>query len=266
MITYAELPDGGRLALEEAGHGAPVLLLHAGIADMRMWQAVAEDLARDHHVIRYDARGFGRSSDGSVEHSLEADALEVLDACGVELAVAIGCSMGGEVAIELGLLAPDRIAAIVTFGPITEEAADADLAQAFEQVNGLVEAGKTDAAVDLETEIWVDGVGRSAADLEPVFRAAARQQNEDVWERGGPIGAIDSEVPWPTRLAELRCPVLAMAGEFDQPTAQRTARIIAQRSLRGQGSIQAGVGHLGPMERPAGFLAIVRPFLAGLRT
>jgi alpha-beta hydrolase superfamily lysophospholipase len=54
--------DGGSLYWEATGTGAPVILIHGGNLDRRMWDAQFDTLRNHYRVIRYDARGFGRSS------------------------------------------------------------------------------------------------------------------------------------------------------------------------------------------------------------
>lgn len=60
MITLSD--DFGHLSYVVTGDGPPVVLVHAGIADHHMWDAVVPALAERHTVIRYDLRGFGRSA------------------------------------------------------------------------------------------------------------------------------------------------------------------------------------------------------------
>jgi pimeloyl-ACP methyl ester carboxylesterase len=92
-MPHIDVP-GARLYYEADGHAsAPaLLLLHAGIANLRMWDPVIDALSAEHFVIRFDARGFGQSTADDVEYSERSDALYVLDHLGVEEATLIGCS------------------------------------------------------------------------------------------------------------------------------------------------------------------------------
>ncbi|HZM73261.1 MAG TPA: alpha/beta fold hydrolase, partial [Candidatus Polarisedimenticolia bacterium] len=95
MERFVEVP-GGRLYVEDEGNGPPVVLLHAGIANLRAWDAMVPGLAASgHRVIRYDARGFGRSETEDVTFSNRADAIAVLDALGLTRAALVGNSRGG---------------------------------------------------------------------------------------------------------------------------------------------------------------------------
>src|SRR6266545_7537422 len=116
METYLDVP-GGQLYVEEDGSGPPILLLHAGIANLRAWDAMVPGLtAAGFRAIRYDARGFGRSTTEDVSFSNRADAIAVLDALGVSRAALVGNSRGGQIAIDSALEFPDRVAALVTIG------------------------------------------------------------------------------------------------------------------------------------------------------
>lgn len=54
--------EGGKLYYEVAGKGAPLVLSHAAFLDSRMFDDIWEPLAKHFRVIRYDLRGFGKSS------------------------------------------------------------------------------------------------------------------------------------------------------------------------------------------------------------
>ena len=92
----------------EGPTGAPTLvLLHAGVADRRMWDPVWPDLVRDHDVVRLDLRGFGEAvtvPEGPVSH--RGDVLEVLDALGVGRCHLVGASLGSGIAAEVAVERP----------------------------------------------------------------------------------------------------------------------------------------------------------------
>jgi 3-oxoadipate enol-lactonase len=92
--------NGARLYYEVAGDGPAVVLLHAGIADSRMWDEQFDELARRYRMIRYDARGFGRSDLPAGPFAPHDDLRGLLQILGVERAALVGLSMGGATAID----------------------------------------------------------------------------------------------------------------------------------------------------------------------
>src|SRR3712207_5074751 len=96
--------DDGQIYAEETGTGEPVLLLHAGVTDRRVWDQTVPMLENaGFRAIRYDVRGFGRSAAPTEPHSLVADALAVLTAAGVEAAHFVGLSQGAATSVDTAL-------------------------------------------------------------------------------------------------------------------------------------------------------------------
>ena len=94
---------------DETGDGPPVVLLHEGVVDSRIWEPVVPLLADRHRVIRYDQRGFGRSPMPDGPYSLVDDLVSVLDAAGVERAALAGASRGGNIALTAAVEHPERV-------------------------------------------------------------------------------------------------------------------------------------------------------------
>jgi 3-oxoadipate enol-lactonase len=110
--------DGGQIHAEETGEGEPVLLLHAGVADRRVWSAVAPAVAAaGYRVISYDLRGFGQSTPPTRSHSLVADAMAVLDAAGVDAAHFVGLSQGAATSVDTALAHPHRVRSLTLVAP-----------------------------------------------------------------------------------------------------------------------------------------------------
>jgi pimeloyl-ACP methyl ester carboxylesterase len=110
----------GALAIEEAGEGVAVVLLHGLTATRRYVVMGSKALERSgHRVIAYDARGHGQSDPAS-PYSYEAladDLRSVMDERGVERAVLAGASMGAHTLVRFALEHPDRALALVVITP-----------------------------------------------------------------------------------------------------------------------------------------------------
>jgi hypothetical protein len=110
--------DGGAVWADDSGGGGrPVVLLHPGVGDSRIWEPVLPALAGSWRVIRYDARGFGRSPAPAARFCLLADLITVLDHFGLARVAVVGCSQGGGSALGLALEHPARVSALVLLCP-----------------------------------------------------------------------------------------------------------------------------------------------------
>lgn len=110
--------DGGEVWADDSGGGGPpVVLLHPGVGDSRIWEPVLPPLTASGRVIRYDARGFGRSPAPTMKFSLLADLITVLDHFGLDRVAIMGCSQGGGSAMGLALEHPARVSALALLCP-----------------------------------------------------------------------------------------------------------------------------------------------------
>lgn len=114
-LWVQDLPPAG---VGGGGPGEPVLLVMGANTSGLAWpDALVERLRARHRVVRYDHRDTGRSTYAFDEHpymiaDLAADALAVLDACGIDRAHVVGMSMGGTLAQVMALDAPERLAGV----------------------------------------------------------------------------------------------------------------------------------------------------------
>lgn len=251
------------LAFEVAGSGPPLLLLHAGLMDRRMWDPQWEALTERFTAIRYDARGFGESADPTRTWWPYRDALEVLDEMGYERAALAGVSFGGETALDVALERPDRVSALVLVSAAPSDWEPApELARLFGDVHTAYETRGAAAANELEMRMWVDGPHRRPADVDREVRAAVAAVNGVLLERQEPLSA-EPEVPEraaTVRLGELRPPCLVVTGELDQPSLLQGSWAIVAATAAEHADIP-GTAHLPNLERPRELLDVVLPFL-----
>lgn len=267
----AETASGNaRIWYQATGEGDPVLFIHAGICDSRMWDPQFAGRPESHRYIRYDQQGFGRTPLAGDPYTGHEDALAVLDGAGAGSAVVVGCSMGGGTAIDLALAAPDRIRGLVLIGAwspgFTGPDAEYEPAQ-WPEVVASFRAGDLDRAAELETEIWVVGVGRARsevdADLLETVKAMDRQALETEKQREELSRPLDP--PAAERMGELIAPVLVMVGEHDLPDIRAAAAHLAAGTGTGAPVVIPGTAHLPNLERPEVFDAALRGFLETTR-
>ena len=256
---------GGTLWAQWAGSGSGVVLIHAGIADARMWDPQWGTLVSGHRTARYDTRGFNRTTTEAVPFSNRADVIAVMDAAGIDRAVVVGCSRGGSIALDTALEYPDRISGLVwVCGGVSGAEVD-DLPEAmaaFERQEALYGAKDWDAMADLDVQIWVDGLGQPAGRASESVRALVRQMCLDSYtkelEEGEPI-VLDP--PAAGRLGELQVQVLAIVGLLDLPATSAMASILVDGAPNARRVDLPDVAHLPNLERPTWFTETLRSFL-----
>ena len=114
-MPYFNLDSTTRLYYEVAGSGHPLVFIHGFTLDTRMWDDQFETFAREYQVVRYDRRGFGKSSLPVDEDYAHADDLAaLLEHLGIDRAYVLGLSGGGASAIDFALTYPEAIDGLIT--------------------------------------------------------------------------------------------------------------------------------------------------------
>jgi len=251
---------------EVAGAGSPVVLVHEGVCDSRMWDPQWETFQRTHRVVRVDLRGFGRSPFVPGTYSHPGDLIAVLDELALGPAALVGVSLGGGVALQVAVARPDLVSALVLVGSgIRGHEWSEDVTRAWEEEEAALERGDLDAAVEVNLRIWVDGPYRSPDEVDAgVRRKVGEMQRRalELYLDGG--AAADEEALVPdigARLGEIGVPTLVLVGELDVPDIQALAARL-QREIPGARSATiAGAAHVPTMERPDEFAELVLRFL-----
>lgn len=272
---FAEV-NGARLYYEVAGVGHPLTLIHAGIADHRMWDDQFGAFAARYRVIRYDLRGFGQSSLPPGPYSMVDDLRGLLAALGVERTYLMGCSMGGGIAIDFTLTHPDQVAALIPVGAGISGFAGRPQPQAIRDAwandeaafDAAIEHGNIDAANEIEVRRWVDGPHRTPDQTPSLVRERVRAMNKRIIEREAEFegtAAQPIDPPAAGRLGEIHAPTLVIVGGGDQPRVVTNAEYLTQSPTGIPGArevIMPSLGHVPNMEQPAEFNRIVLEFLA----
>ena len=271
MTTRSVEVPGCRLHVVDEGAGPPIVLLHAGVADLRAWDALVPSLtAAGYRVVRFDARGYGRSTTDDVAFSSVADLVAVLDALGIGRAPLVGNSRGGMTAFDSAITASGRVVAVVGVGAGLggfEGATTPDEMAIFETYESLGTADPydADALPAFEADVWLEGPGqprgRVPAAVRTAFLAMARPLNERGRIEGRPI---EIDPPADRRLADLRCPVLAIAGALDFDEVAEAAEHLATAAPAAAALVWPDVAHMIGMEAPDRLAAAIVDFLAPL--
>ncbi len=258
--------SGTSLVYDVAGEGPALVLLHAGIADRRMWTRAIPGLSGDFRIVAPDHRGFGDSPIGPGAFSWTADLLGLMDALGIERAHLVGVSMSAHVALDLAIAHPERVDRLVLVGGGLEGWDYApEMTEADEVETRAFEAGDFDTAAWSQVRFWLDGPDRSEDEVDPALRRLVYEMQLHAYEIDDPSAELSWLVPeYRPRLAEIKAPTLVLAGSLDRSDIRRMAPVLAAEIPGARYAELPGVAHLPPLEDPDGFVAAVRPFLLGV--
>jgi pimeloyl-ACP methyl ester carboxylesterase len=258
-----------RIYYEIRGRGSPVILIHGGLLNSKMWDDQVDVFAEQYRVIRYDASSHGRSVTPPDAYYDHEDLAALMDALVVERAVIVGLSMGGRVAIDFALEHPDRVAAIVAVGSgLGGFRFDSDEVTAGRrELNEAWGNQEWDRVVEAFQRSWTDGPYRSPEEVDPDVREKLRVMIRDTMNRA-PAGEVTEgrtmEPPAIDRLEELTLPMLVVVGELDMPDINEIADLLVAANPNASKTVVGGVAHVVNMENPAEFNRIALEFLGGL--
>ncbi|WP_427022992.1 alpha/beta fold hydrolase [Aureimonas ureilytica] len=208
------------------GHGSPILLIHGGLSDSRVWRAQIAALSADHMIILADSRGQGRSTrtEEPITYDLmSADYLELLDRLGIEKTDLVGWSDGGIIGLDLAINHPERLSRIFI------QAANATPAgvKHYDPKTAVVpELKHYDNVADEIEALWAN---------EPNFS--------------------DQE------LASIRVPTEIVIGDHDEAISRRHTEYLARTIPGARLVVLPDVGHSAPLEDPEGYAEAVLSFL-----
>jgi 3-oxoadipate enol-lactonase len=245
-----------------------LLLLHAGVADRRMWDPVWDRLTAAHDVVRVDLRGFGDSTTAPEEGwSLGADVLVTLDALGIDRVHVVGNSLGAGVGVEVALMRPAAVASLVLLAPggsLIPGRTD-DLRAFAEAEDAALERGDLDAAAHANVDTWLIGPGRTAEavpdDVAALLHAMQRRAFEIqlAWPE---VDEAELDPPALERLAEITAPTLVLHGAHDL-TAIAAASDAVTAGIPDVRRIDwPDVAHLPSLERPDDVAVLVEEWIA----
>jgi pimeloyl-ACP methyl ester carboxylesterase len=260
--------DAGTLHYEAAGAGDPLVLCHAGFTDSRMWDPQWADFTRRTRAVRYDLRGYGKSGPADAAKTRREDLYALLKELGVERAHLLGCSLGGEVALDFALEHPERVSALILVSTVPGgfEFQGEPPALLLEMI-GAAQQGDVARAVDLQVRLWVDGPFRQPHEVDPSVRQQVAELARQSLQRGASavVDARPLAPPARQRLQELHVPTLIVVGALDDPEVLRAAHVMLAEIEGATLATVPNSAHLLNMENPAHFNGIVTDFLASVR-
>jgi pimeloyl-ACP methyl ester carboxylesterase len=244
-----------RIAAEWKGSGQPVVLLHAGIADRRMWRHQLAALASRYHAIAFDRRGFGETPAVDEAYSPVADLFAVVDQLvgRDKPVVLVGCSQGGSIAIDAALAFPDRIAALVLISPSVSGAPAATPHEAvrrlLDAIDVAAKSGDLDQVNRLKAVLFLDGALANEGRVKDAARELFLTMNRIALAAQGIGRVVQTDPAW-DRLDQIAVPVRILCGDLDIPHIQARCRGLAAALPDARLEILPGAAHLPSLEQP----------------
>jgi pimeloyl-ACP methyl ester carboxylesterase len=266
MFTKFEVHfDNATLVGESGGFGIPVVFLHAGVADRRMWAGQMQALAAEgFHVIAYDRRGYGETEAPDEEFSHLIDLEAVLDQLGVHAAVLVGSSMGGALAIDFAIENPERTIGLVLVGTALSGAPEPELPEEAEPLLDALdyaeERGNWDSVNRIEAHLWLDGPLGASGRVEGPLRELFLEMNGAILRR--PKLTLEEEPdPAVDSLDKITAPVLLVVGDLDFPHVIDRHADLSEEIETSFAVVLEGTAHLPSLERPDLFDPLLLEFL-----
>jgi 3-oxoadipate enol-lactonase len=261
MSTLPRARNGEvELAYEVVGEGPPLLLIQGLGYGARGWGPILDLIAEDFTVAAFDNRGFGGSDAPPGPYSvgeLAEDARAVLDAAGLERAHVVGASLGGMIAQELALAAPQRIDKLVL--ACTTPGGLGSYPMPAQTVSLMLEAPTmpTDVALRKFVENALGGGLLEELVERIVAYRTANPPDPGGWQAQAAAGATHDALD---RIGAIAAPTLVVHGTEDVVVDPRNADLLGERIPGARVELLEGSGHLCFWEEPERFAALIRNF------
>ena len=252
--------DGGKLYYEKAGKGDNIVLLHDGMVNCYIWDEQFPLLAKKYNVIRYDRRGYGKSSDPQTRYSHIDDLNQIFTKLKIEKAIIFGMSSGGRLAIDFTLKYPEKVNGLVLVGAVVA---------GFGYTSHMDTRGGNFNPQTLNSD--PAKIDRYFIMDDPYEIYSGNIAAKEKIMKLQPYLARDNRVPTrpPDRVAlrflsEIKIPTLILVGEHDIPDVHAHAGAINAGIPNSKREIIPRSGHLIPVEQPELFNEAVNGFLSKL--
>ena len=251
-------------AYDERGSGPAIVLVHGHPFSRAMWRGQVDSLSDAFRVVAPDLPGYGASparGETITPRGLADAVVELMDAIGVDRATVVGLSLGGLVAMELGLGDPGRVSGLVltatTAAPLTPEEAEMRRATAAR----LERDGMLDHALEMAGRLFGPAARRDPDLVLPILETML------TTSPAGAAAALRGRAerpPYDRLLGGLGVPALVLVGDADFfSTAEITAQLVASLPDP-EVVVLPGIGHMPNLEAPERFDETVRAFAASV--
>lgn len=256
------------LSVSATGKGRPIIFLHAGVADKRMWQEQMSALSSNYEVISYDRRGFGATRYAAEAYSSVDDLSAVAAKTTSSPLILIGSSQGGRVAIDYTLAHPENVAALILVAPAIADAPSPEnfppnIQALWDALGKAEDEGDIDLLNRLEAQAWLDGPTSPEKRVSGNIRKLFFDMNGIALRAVPPGDELDASHAY-SRLAEIKVPLLLICGDLDFPHVQQRALYIRREIAHAEYAEISNTAHLPNLEQPAQFNRLLHNYLESL--
>lgn len=243
--------DGGKLFYEIAGKGENIVLLHDGMVNREIWDEQFPLLAKYYRVVRYDRRGYGKSSDPQAPYSDIDDLNELFVSLNIDRAILIGMSSGGGCVIDFTLKFPGKVKSIILVGAVVGgygyTSHMISRGGHLKSPEAMADPAKAASYFVWEDpyEIYSENIAAKNKVAEILRRNIHRPFNSQYYKPPDRIAA--------RFLSEIQVPTLVLVGEYDIPDVHSHAGVIHFGILGARREVILNSGHLIPVEQPDEF-------------
>jgi 3-oxoadipate enol-lactonase len=261
---FAQINDA-RLYFEIVGTGKPILLLHSGITDHRMWADQAMEFSKQFQVIMPDFRGYGRSDNPEEPFRHAQDMYAFILYLGLKRVNIAGCSLGGKTAMEMAITHPEVVDHLILIAPglAGYEYRDKETLAKDVILEDLISGGKKEEAVDMMLDVWLVGLSRARSAVNQGTSELVRKMIIDNYDSvTDKFPETELEFSVISRLGQIEAPTLVMVGDCDLPDMQAISELISRKIKRAKRQIISNAAHLPNLEHARLFNQSVIDFLA----
>jgi pimeloyl-ACP methyl ester carboxylesterase len=260
--------EGAAIHYETRGSGRPVVFVHAGFVDSRMWDPQWNELAERYQVLRYDQLGFGKSDPAPGPVARHKELAAVVRHLEIGRATFVGCSMGGTTVLDFAFENAELVDALVLVSATPSGfELEGDAPPEIARMTEAAKAGDHARVQELSLSLWLDGPNRKSGAVPTALREKVAEMNRIPVERN--TYAIADAGPQPrhrppaaTTLREQRARTLVIAGALDHPEILRAAKVMTESMPNARKIVIEGAAHLPSLEKPEEFNRALQQFLA----
>ncbi len=275
---YSGMADinGTHISYEIAGQSHPLVLIHGGYANKKLWDDQFEAFAQFYQVIRYDVRGYGDSAVVTAHTPPYADWQDLyglLQFLEIKQTYLLGLSLGGAIAIDFTLEHPSMVDALLPVSTglsgfdFDQWAKESPLQESFATLNEAFQSGDVPQMLEGSLRLWTDGPTRTPNQIDASVRERIRAMTMHNWTLPNDVNAPPAQTidpPALTRIAEIATPTLIVVGDQDVPAILEIGDLLTEK-IKGAKKISiSDTAHHLNMEKPEEFNRVVLDFLSGL--